>query len=393
MVSPDQVVGCILAGGQSSRMGGGDKGLRPIAGRPMIARVAERLGEQVGAVVLNANGDPARFAGLRLPVVADPVEGFAGPLAGVLAGLDWAAEYRPEAVFVATAAADTPFFPDVLVDAMLDEAATADTVVLAASDEGRHPVFGLWPVALREDLRAFLARGETRKVLAWVERHPHATVRFPPLRAGDRLVDPFFNVNTPVELEEAERIAAEWEAAPAGEVAVRDEIPAASRPLVIGVAGFKNTGKTTLVTRLIAELVGRGLRVASVKHAHHAADIDKPGTDSYRHREAGAFQTALVTADRVAVMRAYDTEPPLSEVLAALAPADVVMVEGYKRAAIAKIEVRRRAAGTVEALHPGDPNVVAIVSDEPVAALVPVFGPDDIAAIADFILGRTRTKR
>jgi molybdenum cofactor guanylyltransferase/molybdopterin-guanine dinucleotide biosynthesis protein MobB len=382
----DTVVGCILAGGQSSRMGGGDKGLKTLAGRPMLARVVERLGAQTTALVLNANGDPARFSDFGLPVVPDSIEGFAGPLAGVLAGLDWAAENHPDAAFVATAAADTPFFPDVLVEALLDEAGSPETVVLAASDEGRHPVFGLWPVALRADLRAFLEKGETRKVLAWVDRHRNATVKFPPLRVGDGLVDPFFNVNTPAELAEAERIAAELDGGGVPPPVHR------TGPVVFGVAGWKNSGKTTLVTKLVAEFVRRGFRVATVKHAHHDADVDRPGTDSHSHRLAGAAQTALVSTRRMAVMSEFATpevEPRLAEVLKRLDPADVVVVEGYKRAELPKIEARRVASAGSEPLHPADPFVIAIAADAPQpGATVPVLDIDDPAAVADFVSAR-----
>lgn len=373
------IVGCVLAGGRSSRMGGGDKGLLPFAGSTMIERAIDRLKGSVDALVVNANGDPVRFAHLGLPVVPDPVEGYAGPLAGVLAGLDFAAAHHPEARFVVTAAADTPFFPETLVESLADAAATDETVVLAASDDGKHPVFGLWPVKLREDLRAFLADGSTRKVLAWVDRHPNAVVRFPPIRVGERVVDPFLNVNTPEELAAAEAMAADVDA------------QGFARPVVIGVAGWKNAGKTTLATRLISELTRRGLKVASVKHAHHGFDVDHPGTDSFRHREAGAVQTAIVSARRVAILQELarpEDEPALRDILDRLAPSDVVVVEGFKGEPIDKIEVRRREALRHDPFHPGDPRVVAIAADEPAEATVPVFHLDDIGAMADFILTR-----
>jgi len=204
----DAVVGCILAGGRSSRFGGGDKCLAMLGGVSLLDRVAATLAPQVGAMVLSANGDPARFARHGLPVLPDGVGDFAGPLAGLLAALDYAAAERPDAAFVATVAADTPFFPDVLVDALLDEAAGRTTVAVAASESGRHPVFALVPVALREDLRAFLAAGATLKVGAFLDRHAPAVVRFPPLSLGDVLVDPFFNINTPADLDAARTVAA-----------------------------------------------------------------------------------------------------------------------------------------------------------------------------------------
>lgn len=202
----EQVVGVLLAGGQSRRMGGGDKGLRLLAGKPMMAHVRDRLAAAANPIIINANGDPQRFAPLGLPVVADEVEGYAGPLAGVLAGLKWAAEHQPKARYVATAACDTPFFPEDFVAALLSAAeGTYPAISLAASDGQVHPVFGLWPVALADDLEAALRAG-TRKVLDWTARHQTYVVSFPSVHIGGSVVDPFYNANTPEEFAEAERL-------------------------------------------------------------------------------------------------------------------------------------------------------------------------------------------
>lgn len=197
------VVGCILAGGLARRMGGGDKGLIELAGRPVLDHVIDRFGAQVGSVVLNANGDPGRFAGYGLPVMPDTVDGFAGPLAGVLAGLSWAAENAPDAHWVATAATDTPFFPTDFVSRLL--AAIEDhgaDLACAASDGRNHPVFGLWPVRLKDDLQSALVDEDIRKVDLWTARHRLTAVEF--TASG---FDPFFNVNRPDDVPEAERIA------------------------------------------------------------------------------------------------------------------------------------------------------------------------------------------
>lgn len=183
-------------------MGGRDKAMVRLAGRPLLDHVLERLSPQVARVALNANGDPARFAGYGLPVRADTVGGFCGPLAGVLAGLDWAAETGADSIV--TAAADTPFFPDDLVARLRAAAAgMAHPLALAATpdpagDLRAHPTFGLWPVALREDLRAAL-QGGLRKVVLWTRAHGAATAVFP-----SATPDPFFNVNTPEDLALAE---------------------------------------------------------------------------------------------------------------------------------------------------------------------------------------------
>ena len=160
------------------------------------------------------------------------------------------------------------------------------------------------------------------------------------------------------------------------------------RTPVVGVSGWKNSGKTTLVERLVAELTRRGHKVATVKKAHHNVDVDTPGTDSYRHREAGAREVALVSSRRIALMRELDEgqEPTLGEILDRLAPCDMVLVEGYKTSDHPKIEVRRKASARDGALEGAVPNVRAIVSDHHVETTVlPVFGIDDIGGIADFI--------
>ena len=194
-----KVVGLLLAGGQSRRMGGGDKALRLLGGIALLDRVIERLRPQVDALVLNANGDRARFARFALPTVADSVPGFAGPLAGVLAGLDWAASHRPDCPYVVSVATDAPFLPADLVARLahgLDEA-RAD-LACAASGGRSHPVFGLWPVWSRDDLRRAVVDQAISKVDLWTARYVLATVPF-----DDQPVDPFFNANRPEDLETA----------------------------------------------------------------------------------------------------------------------------------------------------------------------------------------------
>ncbi len=189
-------VGIVLAGGRSTRMGGGDKCLRDLGGKPILAHILERARPQVAALALNANGDPGRFGGFGLPVVADTVDGYAGPLAGVLAGLDWAAANLPDARWVASFASDAPFFPRDLV-ARFHETVARDGADLAcaASDGQAHPVFGLWRIDLREDLRDAMTREKIYKVDRWTARYRLATVEF--AVAGG---DPFFNANRPEDL-------------------------------------------------------------------------------------------------------------------------------------------------------------------------------------------------
>ena len=194
-----KVVGLLLAGGQSRRMGGGDKALRMLGGVTLLDRVIERLRPQVDALLLNANGDPSRFARFALPVVSDSIPGFAGPLAGVLAGLDWAAAQGPDYPYIVSVATDAPFLPDDLVMRLTNGLMKAGADLACAASGGRvHPVFGLWPVRLREDLRRAMVEEEIHKVDLWTRRHRLMTVPF-----ADIPVDPFFNANRPEDFDDA----------------------------------------------------------------------------------------------------------------------------------------------------------------------------------------------
>lgn len=199
-----QVLGVILAGGLSRRMGGPEKAFVTLEGKPLAQHVAERLASQVDRVIVNANGDAERFASLGLPVVADSVDGFAGPLAGVLAGLDHAARLGVDQIV--SVAVDTPNFPRDLVSRLIERGRVKNAPIVLAATRGedgrllRHPTFGLWPVALREDLRQAL-EGGLRKVVLWTEAHGGVEEIFEAKGA-----DPFFNINTPDDLLEAQNL-------------------------------------------------------------------------------------------------------------------------------------------------------------------------------------------
>ena len=207
----NKLVGVLLAGGLARRMGGGDKPMRQIGGRTILERVIARLDPQCDELILNANGDPARFASFGLPVVADTVKDFPGPLAGILAALDWSAANRPGGRLVLSVAADCPFLPRDLVvrlnEALLDQDAQ---LAVAASGGQSHPVIGLWDVALRDELRHALVQEDVRKIDRWTARYKLATVTWPTTP-----LDPFFNANTMDDIAEADRLAA-LDAAQAG---------------------------------------------------------------------------------------------------------------------------------------------------------------------------------
>jgi molybdopterin-guanine dinucleotide biosynthesis protein A len=196
-------LGLILAGGLARRMHGRDKGRICVGGTTMLARVAARLRPQCSQLILNANGDPARFADTGLRVVADAVPGHAGPLAGVLAGLDWAAAHAPEMAWMVSAPSDCPFLPRDLVERLHHARTHAETFLACAASAGRqHPVVALWALGLREDLRQALASG-VRKVDLWTARHGVAVAEWPATP-----LDPFYNVNTPADAAHADRLAA-----------------------------------------------------------------------------------------------------------------------------------------------------------------------------------------
>jgi molybdopterin-guanine dinucleotide biosynthesis protein A len=199
-------LGLVLAGGLARRMGGGDKARIGIGGKTILERVLACMTPQCTRIILNANGDPARFADTALPVVADSIPDFAGPLAGILTGLDWAAAHAPDIADIVSVPGDCPFLPYNLVE-HLEAARGAAGVPLACarSGEWRHPVVGLWPVALRDDLRRALLDEDLRKIEAWTQRHGVAIADWPTTP-----VDPFFNVNTPEDVAEADRIAVQY---------------------------------------------------------------------------------------------------------------------------------------------------------------------------------------
>ena len=202
MIEP--TLGLLLAGGLARRMGGGDKPMAQVGGAPILRRVIDATAPQCAGLLLNVNGDASRFDAFGLPVAADDVPGFAGPLAGVLAGLDWCAAHRPDVAWIVSVAADSPFLPRDLV-ARLHRARRDENARLACAASGghTHPVIGLWPVVLRGDLRHALVVEDIRKIDRFTARYPIATVEW-----DAAPVDPFFNANTPDELAQANRIVA-----------------------------------------------------------------------------------------------------------------------------------------------------------------------------------------
>ena len=376
------ILGVLLSGGLSRRMGGGDKALLDLGGKPLVQHVVERFQPQVRHLILNANGDPERFAALALPVVADEVGDFSGPLAGVLSAMRWARRERPMMTYLASVSADAPFVPIDLVSRLFDALGKnpQSRVAVAASRGRRHHVIGVWRIEAEDVIAAALGRGE-RKVETMVDRLGAVAVEFSDVAIGGEAVDPFFNINTPDDLATAETLLARSNGT--------------SKPFVVGVVGWKNSGKTTLVERLVREVVRRGFRVSTVKHSHHDIASETEGTDSARHKKAGAREVAIVTPKRWAIVGENgdirwreDADVELDTAVGALSDVDVVIVEGFKRASIPKIEVRRREQGDGPPIADDDPNVLAIAADHPVrGARVPTYALDEVERVADVILG------
>ena len=203
----EPIAGVLLAGGQSSRFGGGDKCLLQLRGKKLLAHAIERLKPQVNMLVLNANGDPKRFASFGLAVIPDDDDTHAGPLAGLLVGMEWADSEAPNMRFIVTVPTDTPFFPEDLVARFVEAQQGREVPVIAASESGEHPVFGIWPIALASTLRRDLAAGE-RKTLDWARAQGAVSVHFPPATFRGRSVDPFFNINESPDLAKAEALLA-----------------------------------------------------------------------------------------------------------------------------------------------------------------------------------------
>lgn len=198
-LNENNVAGVILAGGLARRMGGGDKSLLTLGDKPLLSRVIERAASQVDTLVLNANGNPQRFADYGLPVVADVVPDFAGPLAGILTGMRWVTEQSPDCQWLVSFASDTPFFPQDLVTRLLQQAQQDGAPLACAVSSGqRHPVFGLWSVSLVEDLHQAVVDEDMRKILRWTDRYKCSLVEF-----STAPFDPFFNINRPEDLQAA----------------------------------------------------------------------------------------------------------------------------------------------------------------------------------------------
>lgn len=195
-LSKDLVTGVILAGGKSSRMGGGDKFLKSVNNKPILELIVDRFSKQCETIIISANGDLDRLKSYNKPIVKDPLDNYAGPLAGILAAMQWSKKNKPEHTHILSVAADTPLFPMDYVEKLITHAHEVhpQSIILAKSRGWHHPIFGLWPVSLQQDLEIQLNNG-LRKIRAWTETHPNDSLEFDDITINNSQIDPFFNIN------------------------------------------------------------------------------------------------------------------------------------------------------------------------------------------------------
>lgn len=375
-------LGAILAGGASRRFGS-PKALALVAGVPAVERVRRALDAAGADVVLIAN-EPGLFHGLGLRTRPDEVRG-AGPLGGIHAALRWAREEgRPGALCVAC---DLPFVPAGLLRLLVETARQEDADAVVPEDEGGRgaaPLCAFWSPRALPEAEAMLAADE-RRVMDLLARVRTARI---PLAAVRRFGPPerlFLNVNTPDDHRRAEDLAR-------------------AVPPAVAVVGRKNSGKTTLVVALVAELKRRGLRVATLKHGHHAFEFDQPGRDSWRHvHEGGAEAVIMASGSKVGVVMHRDDgepEPDPRELIHRFYGGrgyDVVVVEGYKAGPFPRIEVFRRAVHPRPLHDPAETGWLAVVTDDPgLIAGCPLIALEDggahVARVADLVERRVLSR-
>lgn len=355
----------VLAGGQGSRMGGQDKGLVSFHGRPLVESILDSLRRQVGNCVISANRHAEVYRRYGCMVVADPLEHFQGPLAGFLAAMRVAAT-----PYILTVPCDAPVVPPQLAERLLAALQQAGAELAVAHDGAYlQPMYALLPLCLLDSLEAYVAAGG-RSPKDWYAQHRLATADF------SDCVATFNNMNTPEEHQQMERTVT------------------TTTPL-LGFCAYSGTGKTTLLTRLIPLLSASGLRIAVVKHTHHVIDLDQPGKDSYRLREAGAQQVVLASHKRIIAQREVTEERQEASLADALhsipaGSADLILVEGFKHESYPKIELHRPSLGK-PLMCVDDSTIMAVASDDPallIPAGLPLLDVNQPEMMAAFILQR-----
>ena len=369
----DEIVPCvILAGGKGRRMGGKEKALVNLLDRPLISHILEKISGKAAPIGLNVNTNLKEFKKFGYKLLEDPIKGQLGPLVGILASLNWAKKLDKK--WVLTLPCDTPFLPKNLIEALIgakNKNPDIDLVVVK-SGEFKHPVIALWKTSNNIKLENAIEDG-IRKIDIFTSQLKIKHVNF------DNLIkskfDPFTNLNSPKDLIIAMQVLGKL-------------------PPVIGIAGWSGSGKTTLSTKLIENLAKIGFNVGTLKHAHHKFDIDKPGKDSNNLRKAGAQPIVISSKEKFAIIQENNDgkEKSLHEILEIFAKdpfskCDVIIVEGYKKEDIPKIEVFRREIGK-PFLHKDDATIFAIASEEKLFTDIPSFDLNNINSITQFLINK-----
>ena len=373
MENLNEIVPCvILAGGKGRRMGGKDKALIPLLDRPLLSYVLESISGHVAPIALNINTNLDKFSEFGYEIIEDPIKGHLGPLAGILASLNWARKLNQK--WVMTLPCDTPFLPKNIVKEMIKlKNKELDVDLVVAQSKGyNHPVIALWKSDLNLKLEKALNEG-IRKIDIFTSSLKVAYVDFDKIKNDN--FDPFTNLNSPLDLIKAQQILGKL-------------------PPFFGLAGWSGSGKTTLCTKLIENFTKIGITIGTLKHAHHKFELDKPGKDSFNLRKAGARPMIISSKERFAMIQENDEhdEKSLFQMIEMFSKdpiqkCDLIIVEGYKNEPIPKFEVYRPIIGKPE-LYKEDNNIFAIASDINIESSIPTFDLNNINSISDFIIQR-----
>ena len=371
MEALDEIIPCvILAGGKGRRMGGKEKALIHLLDRPLLSYVLEKVSGKVAPIALNINTNFDNFQKFGYKIIKDPIKGHLGPLAGILASLNWAKEINQD--WVLTLPCDTPFLPNNLIQSMTRaKNKTPEVDLVVAKSRGfNHPVIALWKSDINNKLQNALNEG-VRKIDIFTSQLNITYVDFDNIENSD--FDPFTNLNSPQDLILAQQILGKL-------------------PPLFGLAGWSGSGKTTLSAKLIGNFTKIGVNVGTLKHAHHKFDIDKPGKDSYNLRKAGARPMIVSSKERFALIQENDQneEKSLFEMLEMFSKqpinkCDIIIVEGYKNENIPKLEVHRPIIGK-PLLFNDDKNIFAIASEGHLKTSIPSFDLNNINTITDFLI-------
>ncbi len=371
METLNEIIPCvILAGGKGRRMGGKEKALIHLLDRPLLSYVLEKISGKVAPIALNINTNFDNFQKFGYKIIKDPIKGHLGPLAGILASLNWAKEINQD--WVLTLPCDTPFLPKNLVKSMVEaKNKTPEVDLVVAKSRGfNHPVIALWKSDINNKLQNALNEG-VRKIDIFTDQLNIAYVDFDNIQNSD--FDPFTNLNSPQDLILAQQILGKL-------------------PPLFGLAGWSGSGKTTLSTKLIRNFTKIGIDVGTLKHAHHKFDIDKPGKDSYNLRKAGAKPVIISSKERFALIQENDQneEKSLFKMLEMFSKepinkCDIIFVEGYKNENIPKLEVHRSIINK-PFLFKNDKNIFAIASDNAKVTTIPSLDLNNINSITNFLI-------